>query len=62
MTDTAVNPNRFEVSVTADSHFSWLRTRFALENTMMSGQCTAVSLIGFGFAIVQFYNVPADHI
>jgi putative membrane protein len=59
MTDTAdpaSNPNRFEVRVTADSHFAWLRTRFALENTMMAGQRTAVSLIGFGFAIVQFFE------
>lgn len=59
MTDTANTPsnsNRFEVRVTADSHFAWLRTRFALENTMMAGQRTAVSLIGFGFAIVQFFE------
>jgi putative membrane protein len=58
MTDTAKpsDPERFEVRVTADSHFGWLRTRFALENTMMAGQRTAVSLIGFGFAIVQFFE------
>lgn len=48
--------NRFEVRVTADSHFSWLRTRFAVERTMMAYQRTAVSLIGFGFAIVQFFQ------
>jgi putative membrane protein len=58
MTDTAKpsDADRFEVRVTADSHFGWLRTRFALENTMMAGQRTAVSLIGFGFAIVQFFE------
>src|SRR5215469_782257 len=69
MTDTAANPNRFDVRVTADSHFSWLRTRLALENTMMAEQRTAVSLIGFGFAIVQFFErlgqmpgaLPATH-
>ena len=47
---------RFEVRVTADSHFSWLRTRFSVERTMMSWVRTAVSLIGFGFAIVQFFE------
>jgi putative membrane protein len=40
--------------VTADSHFAWVRTRLSLERTMMSWQRTAVALIGFGFAIVQY--------
>ena len=53
---TAGNAGRFEVRVTADSHFAWLRTRLALERTMMSWIRTAVSLIGFGFAIVQYLN------
>lgn len=47
---------RFDVRATSDSHFSWLRTRFAVERTMMAYQRTAVSLIGFGFAIVQFFE------
>jgi putative membrane protein len=47
---------RFEVRVTADSHFGWLRTRLSVERTMMSWIRTAVSLIGFGFAIVQFFE------
>ena len=47
---------RFEVRVTSDSHFSWIRTRLSLERTMMSWQRTAVALIGFGFAIVQYFN------
>lgn len=47
---------RFEVRATADSHFSWLRTRLNLENTMMAWLRTSVSLIGFGFAIVQFLD------
>ncbi len=46
-------PNRFEVRVTAESHFAWLRTRLAIERTMMAYLRTAVSLIGFGFAIFQ---------
>src|ERR1700709_2652069 len=53
---TAPAADRFEVRVTADSHFAWLRTRLSLERTMMSWLRTAVSLIGFGFAIVQFFE------
>jgi putative membrane protein len=58
MTDTpaASGADRFEVRVTADSHFGWLRTRFSIERTMMAFQRTAVSLIGFGFAIFQFFE------
>ena len=48
--------DRFEVRVTADSHFAWLRTRLSVERTLMSWVRTAVSLIGFGFAIVQFFG------
>ena len=50
----APTAGRFEVRVTSDSHFSWVRTRLSLERTMMSWQRTAVALIGFGFAIVQY--------
>ena len=52
----AANAGRFEVRVTADSHMAWVRTRLSLERTMMSWIRTAVSLIGFGFAIVQFFE------
>src|SRR5512136_2807246 len=48
-------PNRFEVRVTAESHFAWLRTRLAVERTMMAYMRTSVSLIGFGFGIFQFF-------
>ena len=47
---------RFEVSATASSHFAWLRTRMALERTLMAWARTSVSLIGFGFTIVQFFE------
>jgi putative membrane protein len=47
---------RFEVRATADSHFSWLRTRLSVERTLMSWVRTAISLIGFGFTIVQFFD------
>src|SRR5437764_11496296 len=58
MTDlrTAPNDGRFEVRVTADTHFGWIRTRLSVERTMMSWLRTAVALIGFGFAIVQYFN------
>ena len=50
------NTERFEVRTTVDSHFGWIRTRLSLKNTMMSDLRTAISLVGFGFAIVQFYE------
>jgi putative membrane protein len=58
MTDlrTAATADRFEVRVTADTHFGWIRTRLSLERTMMSWLRTATALIGFGFAIVQYLN------
>ena len=54
--DAISSTDRFEVRTTADSHFGWLRTRLSLENTMMSELRTAISLIGFGFALVQYLN------
>jgi putative membrane protein len=47
---------RFRVSPTEASHFAWLRTRLALERTMMAWVRTATALIGFGFTIVQFFE------
>jgi putative membrane protein len=58
MVDPRTEPvaNRFEVRATASDHFSWLRTRASIERTLMSWIRTAVSLIGFGFTIVQFFE------
>ncbi|TAU72754.1 YidH family protein [Rhizobium leguminosarum] len=53
---TDASAERFEVKATAESHFSWLRTRLSVERTLMSWVRTAVSLIGFGFTIVQFFD------
>lgn len=49
-------PERFAPKATAESHFSWLRTRLSVERTLMSWVRTATALIGFGFTIVQFFE------
>ena len=52
--------HRFDVSATAGSHLAWMRTRLSLERTMMAWVRTAITLIGFGFTIVQFFErLPA---
>jgi putative membrane protein len=57
VTNTNGEPTqRFEVRVTSDSHFGWIRTRLALERTLMAWVRTGVALIGFGFTIVQFFQ------
>jgi inner membrane protein YidH len=56
MADTEANRHRFEVRATAESHFSWLRTRMSAERTLMSWVRTAIALIGFGFTIFQFLD------
>ena len=57
MTNSNAEPGpRFEVRVTSDSHFGWIRTRMALERTLMAWVRTGVALIGFGFTIVQFFQ------
>jgi len=50
------DPGRFQVKPSAESHFSWLRTRMSLERTLMSWVRTSTALIGFGFTIVQFFH------
>ncbi len=44
---------RFDVKPDAANHFAWIRTRLALERTMMAWLRTAIALIGFGFTIFQ---------
>ena len=38
---------------------SWLRTRLAVDRTILAWVRTAVSLIAFGFTIVQFFDADA---
>jgi putative membrane protein len=40
----------------SENHFAWLRTRWSLEQIMMAWVRTAISLIGFGFTIVLFFE------
>ena len=54
--DAEGGAGRFKVRTTAEAHFAWLRTRLALERTVMAWVRTAVSLIAFGFTIVQFFD------
>jgi putative membrane protein len=56
MTDDRAEADKFDVTPTAESHFSWVRTRMSLERTLMSWVRTATALIGFGFTIVQFFD------
>ncbi len=57
MTDPWEPSQDSRVKVTATDHFPWLRTRLADDCApIMAWLPTAVSLIGFGFAIVQFFE------
>ena len=39
------------------SSYPWIQTRLALERTLLAWLRTAAALIGFGFAIFQFYGM-----
>jgi putative membrane protein len=47
---------RFDVQPSVSNHFSWMRTRLGIERTYLAWIRTGVSLIGFGFTIVQFFQ------
>jgi putative membrane protein len=51
------NPaHSFDVQPTASNHFAWMNTTMALERTLMAATRTAISLIGFGFTVAQFFQ------
>ena len=47
---------RFQEKEAIGIHFAWLNTRLALEMTMMTWIRMAITLVGFGFTIVQFFE------
>jgi inner membrane protein YidH len=47
---------RFQEKEAVSIHFAWLNTRLALEMTMMTWIRMAITLVGFGFTIVQFFE------
>jgi putative membrane protein len=53
MNETGVEPDRFEGHAGPGDHFAWLRTRFAVERTLMAWLRTSSALIAFGFTIVK---------
>jgi putative membrane protein len=64
VTDTT---QRFDVQPSVSNHFAWLRTKMALQRTLMAAVRTAVSLIGFGFTVATFFqrvrgSVPAEEL
>ena len=48
--------SRFDVQPSVGNHFAWMRTMLALQRTLMAAVRTAVSLIGFGFTVAQFFE------
>ena len=46
----------FSVEPNVANHFAWMRTVMALQRTLMAAVRTAVSLIGFGFTVAQFFE------
>jgi len=50
------NATGFVVKPTSDSHFAWIRTRLSADSMLMGWMRLATTLIGFGFAIVQFFD------
>jgi len=53
VSDTAVP---FSVEPDVSNHFAWMRTVMAVQRTHMAAVRTAVSLIGFGFTVAQFFQ------
>jgi len=49
-------PFPYDVEPSIGNHFAWLRTVLGLQRTLMAAVRTAVSLIGFGFTVAQFFQ------
>ena len=46
----------YEIKPSIGNHFAWLRTSMAFQRTQMAAARTAVSLIGFGFTVSEFFE------
>jgi putative membrane protein len=55
-----VEKPRFEAEPSVNNHFAWARTQLGLQRTLMAAVRTAVSLIGFGFTVAQFFTHMQD--
>ena len=51
---------RFEVHATAGDHFAWIRTRLAIERTLMAWVRTSTALIGFAVGAMLAGRVAAE--
>jgi putative membrane protein len=52
----SVTDARFDVQPSISNHFAWLRTQMGMQRTLMAYVRTAVSLVGFGFTVAQFFQ------
>lgn len=52
----------FDAQPSASNHFAWMRTQMGLQRTLLAGVRTAVSLIGFGFTVAQFFQKLVGHL
>lgn len=52
----------FDAAPNAGNHFAWMRTQMGLQRTLLAGVRTAVSLIGFGFTVAQFFQKLVGHL
>jgi putative membrane protein len=52
----------FDATPSASNHFAWMRTQMGLQRTLLAGVRTAVSLIGFGFTVAQFFQKLVGHL
>lgn len=56
------SPTQFDVQPNVGNHFAWMRTLLGLQRTLMAAVRTAVSLIGFGFTVAQFFEKMRDKV
>lgn len=52
----ATPEHHFEAEPNVGNHFAWIRTLLGLQRTLLAAVRTAVSLIGFGFTVAQFFE------